>query len=244
MRGIVDIHCHILPGVDDGAVTERMAVEMIRMEKEQGVNRIILTPHYRVGVFETEQEVITRRFKRLCEINKKTKTGMELYLGCEFHRASAMTDKLQQGIRPTMDGSRYVLVEFSHRDEYVRIRKTVYELIIKGWIPIIAHGERYPSLMGNLDRIEEVLRLGAKLQITAGAVYGQHGFRYKRICKKLMSEDLVHFIATDAHDLKNRAPDLGRCAEYIERKKGPVYTRRILVDNPGMILAERIKRYE
>lgn len=239
MHGIVDMHCHILPEVDDGAVSEKMAMEMIWSEKRQGVNRIILTPHYRVGVFETDQKVIQHKFERLLELNERMKTGVSLYLGCEFHRSSDMMEMLVSGQKPAMAGSKYVLVEFSHRDDYSRIRKTIYELSVKGWIPIIAHGERYPALMEDFDRVEEVLRLGGKLQITTGAVYGQHGFRYKRICKKLLTEDMVDFIATDAHDLKKRAPDFDRCIQYIEKKKGPAYARRVFVHNPGMILAER-----
>ena len=240
MHGIIDMHCHILPGVDDGAVTEKMAVEMIRAEKNQGVDRIILTPHYRVGLFETEQSVMRHKFERLVELNERMRTGVALYLGSEIYRTSEMTELLGKGVKPALAGSRYVLVEFSHRDEYSRIRKTVYELSVKGWIPIIAHGERYPALVQDLDCVEEVLRLGAKLQVTSGAIYGQHGFRYKRICKKLLAEDMIDFIATDAHDMKKRAPDFDRCVQYLVKKKGPVYARRILVHNPGMILAERI----
>lgn len=240
MHGIVDMHCHILPGVDDGAVTEKMALEMIRAEKSQGVNRIILTPHYRAGLFETEQRVIRQRFDSLVKLNARMRTGVTLYLGSEFYRASEMAEMLKRGMKPTLAGSRYVLVEFSHRDDYARIRKTIYELLVNGWIPIIAHGERYPALVQDLDCVEEVLRLGAKLQVTSGAIYGQHGFRYKRICKKLMAEDMIDFIATDAHDLEKRAPDFDRCVQYIVKKKGPAYARKILIQNPGMILAERI----
>lgn len=240
MHGIVDMHCHILPGVDDGARTEKMAVEMIRAERSQGVNHIILTPHYRVGLFETEQSVIRQKFERLLELNEKIRTGVSLHLGCEMYRDSNMAELLMRGVKPTLAGSGYVLVEFSHRDDYARIRKTIYDLSVKGFIPIIAHGERYPALAEDLDCMEEVLRLGAKLQVTSGAVYGQHGFRYKRICKKLLAEDMVDFIATDAHDMKKRAPDFDRCRQYIEKKKGPAFARRIFVHNPGMILAERI----
>lgn len=240
MHGIVDMHCHILPGVDDGAVSEKMALDMIRDEKRQGVGKIILTPHYRRGMFETEQSTIQKRFERLQELNAHMQTGVSLYLGCEFHRSSDMVQVLEREEKPSLAGSRYVLTEFSHRDEYAKIRKTVYDLSVQGWIPIIAHGERCPSLVEDLDRVEEVRRLGARLQVTTGAIYGKHGFRYKWICKKLMSEDLIDFVATDAHDRQKRAPDFERCVQYIEKKKGAPYARRLLVHNPGMILAERI----
>ena len=173
------------------------------------------------------------------ELNEKIRTGVSLHLGCEMYRDSNMTEILTHRMKPTMAGSRYVLVEFSHRDDYSRIRKTIYDLSVKGFIPIIAHGERYPALIQDLDCVEEVVRLGAKLQVTTGAIYGQHGFRYKRICKKLLAEDMVDFIATDAHDMKKRAPDFDRCRQYIEKKKGPAFARKILIENPGMILAER-----
>lgn len=240
MHGIVDMHCHILPRVDDGAISERMALDMIRDEKKQGVEHIILTPHYRRGMFETEQRTIQKRFERVQELNEQMKAGVSLYLGCEFHRSSDMINLLEQEIKPTLAGSKYILTEFSHRDEYAKIRKTVYDLSVNGWIPIIAHGERCPSLIEDLDRVEEVRRLGARLQVTTGAVYGKHGFRYKWLCKKLIKEDLVDFIATDAHDRTQRAPDFDRCVQYIEKKKGLSYARRLFVHNPSMILAERI----
>lgn len=240
MRGMIEMHCHILPRVDDGAVSEKMALDMIRDEKRQGVEHIILTPHYRQGMFETDQSTIVRRFERLQELNAHKRTGVTLHLGCEFHRSSNMLQMLQSGRKPSLAGSQYVLTEFSHRDDYSKIRKTVYDLSINGWIPIIAHGERCPSLVQDLDQVEEVRRLGAKLQLTTSAIYGKHGLRMQWICKKLMAEDLVDFVASDAHDRQKRAPDFDRCIQYIEKKKGASYARRLLVHNPGMILAERI----
>lgn len=244
MQGMTDIHCHILPYVDDGAKSEKMAVHMIRESADQGVNRIILTPHYRVGMFETDQKIIEKRFRRLCEINKKIRSGVRLYLGRECHRRNGIGELFQEGILPTLAGSKYVLVEFSHMDDFSKMRKTVYDLVVHGFSPIIAHGERYPELIAELDRLDELRRLGAKLQVTSAAVYGGHGLRLKWICKKLIKEDLVDFAGSDAHDMEQRAPDLGRCAEYLEKKKGLGYARKILVENPGMILAERIVKHE
>lgn len=244
MKGMTDIHCHILPRVDDGAKSERMAAHMIRESAAQGVSRIILTPHYRIGMFETDQKIIEKRFRHLCEINRKIRSGVRLYLGRECHRRNGIGELLQDGVLPTLAGSRYVLVEFSHTDDFSKMRKTIYDVVVHGFSPIIAHGERYPELITDLDRVDELQRLGAKFQATSAAIYGGHGLRLKRICKKLLKEDMIDFIGSDSHDMERRAPDLGRCAEYLEKKKGPGYARRILVENPGMILAERVVKHE
>ena len=244
MHSMTDIHCHMLPCVDDGAKNEKMAVRMIRESANQGVQRIILTPHYRLGMFETDQSVIDQRFRRLCNLNKKIGSGVRLYLGRECHRQDDMSELFQQGVIPTLAGSKYVLIEFSHTDDFMKMRKTIYNLVVHGFFPIIAHGERYPELIKELGRVEEIRRLGAKIQVTSAAVYGKHGLRLKMICRKLIKEDFVDFIGSDAHDMESRAPDLGCCAEFLEKKKGKKYARRILEENPGMILEERIVKHE
>lgn len=242
MRGMVDIHCHILPGVDDGAESAKETVALLRREYEDGVRAIIVTPHYRVGMFETPEEIIEKEFRKVRRFLKRNGIKLQLYLGCEYHSHRLMAENLQKGLRPTLAGSDYVLTEFSAAHTYAQIRAQVYELITFGYIPIIAHVERYPCLLKKPELIMELKDLGAEIQITSGSLLQKAGWRVKGFCVRLLKEELVDYIATDAHHIKNRAPDLQECAQYLEKKFGKQYVERLLVTNPRNIIKNGMEK--
>ena len=234
---LTDIHCHMLPGVDDGPETSRMAAAMLKKSYRDGVRRIIVTPHYRAEMFEPEKKVLIHRFLKMREYAETIgNAGIELYLGCEYYRETDMARALKCGVHPTMAGSRYVLVEFSSMDGYYRIRTVLYDLISAGFIPIIAHAERYPAFVEHPGNITDAIGLGAKIQINADTILGENGFRVKHFCKKLLKNDEIDFIASDAHDLKERPSRLRECAEYIEKKYGRQMAVRIFEKNPSKII--------
>lgn len=237
---LTDIHCHILPNVDDGASDARETMAMLKKAYRDGVRRVIVTPHYRRGMFETEQERIQSLYlqvkRRAARIGSD---GIELYLGCEYHRYSGMSKDLKRGLRPTLAGSKYVLVEFSGLDSYSKIRAIIYELTNAGYIPVVAHVERYPVLAEHMENVRDMIELGAKVQVNAGALLGKQGRRVKRFCKKLMKEQMVHFIGSDSHDLTVRPLLLRECADYVMKKWGKETARRIFVDNPSKIIGKR-----
>lgn len=228
---LTDIHCHLLPNVDDGAESMTEAVLLLKMEYAQGVRRIVVTPHYRVGMFETPQEVIDIQYRRLREAAKKIGKDLKIYLGCEYHSNSDMLTNLKEKKRPTLAGGRYVLTEFSGLESFERIRRQVRMLALGGYIPVIAHVERCLCLVEDFGCIEELIAFGAKLQVNASSVLGKNGRKSKSFCKKMMKQDLLHFIASDAHHVKERAPDLGICARYVEKKMGHIYAQKIFVRN-------------
>lgn len=234
LEGIYDVHCHILPGVDDGAGDMETAVQMLRMEYQDGVKTIILTPHYRRRMFEPKMEDILRGFEVLK--GRAREFGIDLYLGCEYHVNMDMVTVLEEGKRPTMAGSRYVLCEFSEGDTPSYIKERVYHLISHGYIPILAHIERYAALRKDLLLVEDLSELGCLTQVNAGSILGDDGFLVKRFCKKLMDYDLLDLVGSDAHDLKNRIPRMGACAEYLIKKEGKAYAEKILCENPARIL--------
>lgn len=238
---LTDIHCHILPGVDDGAIDAVEMMAMLRKEYRDGVRRIILTPHFRAGMFEPSMRRIEYRFKKVRDKAARIgQNGIELYLGCEYYRGSDMCRKLKAGVRPTMAGTSYVLVEFSSQDTYTHIRNTIYEMIVNGFIPIIAHIERYEVMVKDFDYVGDLIELGARIQVNADSVLGNNGHKIKRYCKKLMDKDCLHFIASDSHNLSDRAPNLGECAAYVEKKRGLDYAVRIFQENPDEILGRKL----
>lgn len=235
MKGIYDIHCHILPGVDDGSKSLEESIWMLRREYEDGVRRIIVTPHFRYNMFEPPMQVVQKQFLRLQKAAQEVGSDLKLYLGCELHASMDMVSCLKKGERLTMAGSRYVLVEFGNNDEKAFMKERVQKLKLNGYIPIVAHVERYRAVKGNVDFIDELKGLGAMIQVNADSISGKDGFSVKWFTKKIMKLDLLDFIGTDGHGKKSRVPDIGKCYAQVVKTMGEGYARKIFVENPQKI---------
>lgn len=233
---LIDIHCHILPKVDDGPDTVEESRKILEEAYRQGVRCIIATPHYRPEMFESSMRKVVYSYRNLREIADDI--GITLCLGCEYYRNDMMITHLKNRNRPTMSGGKYVLVEFSTHDMFQIIRKHVYDLTAHGYKPIIAHVERYFCCQ-EIKNILELRELGAYIQVNAGSVNGEAGLRIKKFCLQLMKEDLVDFIASDTHNTRSRKMNLKKCAQYVTRKMGRQYANRIFVSNPLNILKSR-----
>ena len=155
-EGIFDIHCHIVPGVDDGAADIEETRKLLEMEYKQGVRNIILTPHFRFRMFETPLKKVQRQFCLAEEAAADISKDLHLYLGCEFHANMEMLPMLREKKVSTMAGSRYVLVEFSHNSEASYIRERLSAMLSGGYRPIVAHIERYEATRTDLDFVEEI----------------------------------------------------------------------------------------
>ena len=234
--GLIDIHCHIIPGVDDGAESLEDAVRMLRMEYAQGVRKIIATPHYRKLYFETPAEIIKRQFGLLKRAAAAAEIDIELYLGCEFHVNMDMMEILKERETSTLAGSRYVLSEFSGNSEPSFIRERIYSLLSGGYRPIVAHVERYRAARDDISLIEEIKEMGALIQVNADNILGKEGFGSGRFCRKLLKEGLVDFIASDCHGSERRISRLGQACDYVRKKFGSSYARRLFIENPQKII--------
>lgn len=237
---LFDIHCHIVPFVDDGARTRDEALNMLSMEYQQGVKNIIVTPHCRQQMFETPMEEIKKQFWVLRNLSRQIGSDLKLYLGCEFHANMEMVEMLKTGKAITMAGSRYVLTEFSTEATASYIRDRFYSLLSHGYWPIAAHLERYKNICKDMDIVEELISMGGYVQLNADSVIGKSGFASKRICKKLLKNGLVHFIGSDCHRTDGRISRIGDSYEYVTKKFGKAYADEIFTKNPSMIL-EKIK---
>ncbi|MDO4345512.1 MAG: capsular biosynthesis protein [Eubacteriales bacterium] len=236
MEGMVDIHCHILPEVDDGARSMEEALKLLRTEYAQGVRCVILTPHYRGGLFETPRGKIQRVFEKLTNRAQAEDLKIELLLGCEFHREMDMWEKLSENAAYRMAGTSYVLLEFAGQDSIECIKYYVTELVIRGFRPVIAHAERYPALR-EIRHVRFLVDSGAHIQINAGSLAGMEGWSSRRFCTKLLQEDLVHFVGSDAHNMEKRKPYFDKCAALLEKKAGAQQARRLLLENPAKLIA-------
>ena len=233
---LADIHCHLMPYVDDGAYDREECVALLRMEAEQGVRSICLTPHLRSGMFETEDGEICQRFEQVREWAAEQALPLTLYHSREYHYDRLFLRRLDEDrLRPLGNG-RFLLLEFGGRHQIPDMLEAISLTLEAGYTPLIAHVERYEPLHRDWTYAQDLRDAGAYLQINAGSVLGKEGMRQRMLCGKLLRRQLVHVIASDAHDTRVRVPELGACAHYLERKLGREYAQQLLCDNPKAVL--------
>ncbi|NLZ80975.1 MAG: hypothetical protein GX913_04130 [Clostridiales bacterium] len=237
MEGYVDIHSHLLYGMDDGSKNIEQTRSMVRIAYEEGIRSIIATPHYHYNFNNKSIEEIDEIFHKQKEEIEKTWPEMKLYLGNEIFYSHDSVKLLNEKQIKTMADSMYVLVEFSPQADYRYIKNGLHELVLEGYCPILAHVERYPSVVKDLSIVEEFIEMGVYIQVNAMSITGgTMGRVYQRITRKLLKKGCVHFIATDSHSDKVRAPRLKKCVEYITKKYGQAYARELLYENQKKIL--------
>lgn len=231
---MIDIHTHLLYGVDDGPDTLEESVAMLKHAKAQGIDAMILTPHYRHGMFPYPKDRIEEHF---AQISKKAKEiGMELYLGTEQHVNSMTIEYIENGRCHTMADTSYVLAEYKPETEFTYIMASVRDMLRHGYIPIIAHVERYMCMYESLENVERLQEVGAMIQVNANAILGQEGFKAKGFTKKLLKCGYVDFVGSDSHDLKKRINNMGKCRDYLYKKYDESYVDRILEENARKII--------
>lgn len=219
---LFDIHCHILPGVDDGSQDMEMTMDMLSIAYEEGTRDIILTPHYILEKNRYTYDDLDKRFKKLCkEVEESRKfPDLNLYLGNEILYEEGILTKLRQGDIHTMNGTRYVLVEYNIRTPYAEILHSIDELVEARYIPIIAHVERYITLEGWIKHIEELIDKGCYLQMNISSVEGGFLNENKRWCRKLLKKGYITFLGTDAHNTDSRAPYTQEYISWIKKRCG------------------------
>ena len=236
MDGLCDIHCHIIYDVDDGAATPEDSIGLIKEEYKQGVRSIVFTPHFRKGMFECDSETVLRHYNRIKSEAEKECPEMDLHIGCELHFFSEALDKFKSNPYMRMAGSDYVLLEFSELDDNTRIINGVNTFRMAGYKPIIAHIERYGGL-----EISDIFRLydsGAFIQVNADSVIGLEDRITTKLVRTMLSEGIVSFVGSDAHDLKERVPHIDKSYKFISKKYGKEYADEIFITNPKIVINE------
>ena len=205
---MVDIHMHLIPGVDDGAEDMMMARIMLLRAREQGINTIFCTSHSEA--FDYSAEIVRDAFRKLAACTEGTYPDMKLYLGCEVYCEARIMDrvlaKLNSGYYPTMNGSKYVLMEFSLWTDPTDSVACVEAMVNGGYRPIIAHMERYLYLCDNMELVNRFLELGALIQVNAYSLFDEDKDSVKNWARRLVQERKVDFLGTDAHRTYYRPP--------------------------------------
>lgn len=232
---IFDIHCHILPNVDDGAKDGKTTKRMLQRAVEEGIDAIVATPHYSCEMEDEEIEQIRQKFLMIQKWWKEKEPDKELYLGSELYYSEGLIAALERGAALTMNGTRYILVEFPIYLNFQNIKKAVQKLLYAGYIPIIAHVERYER-MKKLEMVSELVDMGALIQVNVSSVIGRNGFKDRFYVMKLIKKHVVHFVGTDAHDTEVRMIRMWACSQYLEKKLGKEKAAQIMEENPRRML--------
>lgn len=235
-QNYIDIHSHILPGVDDGAQDMETTMEMVDTAYSQGVRTMIATPHYYPGHMRYPREHLEEVYRETVSVIKEKYSDFTLLLGNEIYYRDEVVEKLKNKRIFTMADTHYVLLEFSPSAEYDYIRKAVYKCLENGYNPILAHMERYEPLWKNEKRVRELIRMGAYMQINAENF--QEGFfsAQRRYCLKLLQSGLAHFIASDCHNTQGRSPNLKYAMDYLKAKLESELFHKLTVDSPAKLL--------
>lgn len=239
MEGFTDIHSHIMPGVDDGSRDWDESILMLRMAEKENIRKIILTPHQKPDHSCVSVNGIEKRISKLQEELERQHIPIELYTGSELFYSHDLAERLQSGSVCTMAGSHYILVEFMPDESWAYIRDGLYQLISRGYWPIVAHVERYVQVMQDTERVSELIDMGCYIQVNAGSLAGDWGLGVKRLARKLVKKKLVHFLGTDAHRGEGRrAPRFKKCADWLCRKDAE-YADALLWKNAEHIFSDK-----
>ena len=239
MRGFTDIHTHILPAVDDGAQDMSQALRLLRMAWENGTRTIILTPHYRGKYKKNTPADLKACYHWLCEMASSSFPDLKLYLGNEISYEVDAPEAMHNSKVLMLNESQYALLEFRTNSLRSQIVNGVSETIRCGFVPIVAHVERYDISRSDATLVDDLLEMGALLQLNADSVMGANGFGVKRFCHKLLKAEKIHFIASDAHDAKHRPPLLRDCFLKVHKKYGREYAAQVFYENAQAVIENR-----
>lgn len=236
---MIDLHSHILPGIDDGARTLEVSLAMARIAVKDGIHTMACTPHIYPGVYMNDSAGIKAARDALQKELDVRDIGLKLLTGADVHLVPGLLDGIRARRVPTIAGSRYLLLEPSHHVLPPRFEESVFNFVVSGFVPVITHPERLLWIEDHYDVFVRVARQGAWMQVTAGALTGMFGPRAKYWGQRMLAEGRVHILATDAHSDGRRIPRLSEARQIAERELGREEADRLVVDRPEAIVANR-----
>lgn len=238
---MIDLHCHILDGLDDGAKSLDEATEMARMAERDGIAKIVATPHLFRGYFApNDLSIIDKKAESLRHALKENRINVEIIKGAEVHITHNLIDMVQKNRKYlVLDNSSYMLLEFPAGHVFPGVKELFFDLFSEGIRPIIAHPERNYVFMESADLLYGLVEMGALTQANSGSFTGLYGRRVKEAAFRFLGLNLTHFIASDAHNPRPSAMWLSQAVKNIEEKLGDRSLSALVNDNPHAILEDR-----
>jgi protein-tyrosine phosphatase len=235
---MIDLHIHLLPGIDDGSANWEESVTMCRMAADDGCSALVATPHQRRA---WPNEDPAKLSALLAELTERSGGAPQLHQGGEIHIDSELLDELARddlaGLCP-LAGTHWLLLEFDQMPPAMGTEAIIHEVVLAGWKPIIAHPEFIPFLAGDLALLGQLVHLGARAQITAMSVTGDFGKPPQELALTMIHERLIHFVGSDAHTPEWRPPGLAAARDAIERRWGATTAARLTAENPRLVIED------
>lgn len=235
---MTDIHNHLMPHIDDGAGSIEESAAMLDLAYKRGTKRIVLTPHFQHYYFKENENIKAfydseRSFMRKA---KELNPNIELYTGAEVFVDNSLLRYAEETRLPTINGGRYILTEYGEDTDFEFIIYAVALLKAFGYLPIVAHTDRYYCLKERKRRIDLLKKVGAVIQVNANSITGNDGLAHGELTEYLLEKRKIDVVASDAHSLIGRTPDLSEAAAEISAISGEDYSNKLLRENPFKII--------
>ncbi len=239
MNKYIDMHCHILPEVDDGAADLKEMRKMLKIAYKEGVRCIIATPHFHPYRGHASRKRLNEQLRLVRQEAKKIDEDFRVFLGNEIYFGHDIPDRLQKKKVLTMNNREYVLVEFSVSDSADHIKQGIQLIQARGYKVILAHIERYECFYNDYDAVENLYEMGVLIQVNAQSIIKERNPKAKKLMRFLLENELVFCVGTDAHGVRKRPPRLKKAARYVSKKYGERYARRIFFSNAMQMLKKQ-----
>lgn len=236
---MIDLHSHILPGIDDGASSMAVSIDMARIAVADGITHMACTPHIVPGLYENELKSIEPAMDALSSRLAEMEIPLNLVIGADLHIAPNLRDRLDRKEVPTLAGSRYFLFEPPHNVLPPGLEHFAKGFFAAGYVPVLTHPERLTWIEQRYETICALCRAGMLIQLTAGSITGAFGSRARYWSERMLEEGRVDIIASDAHDTKRRPPILSKARKRIAELLGEEEADAMTQGRPLEILNDR-----
>ena len=233
---MIDLHCHMLPGIDDGVRDLPTALKMAELAVADGITLTACTPHIYPGLFENTHEGISEAVSAFRRELYVAGIPLQLTYGADIQVVPDLVQGLQGGALPTLHGSRYFLFEPPHHVSLPRLGDLLHNALLSGYVPIITHPERLSYINSDYDMFLAAARQGAWIQLTGGSLLGRFGPRVKKVTERFLKDGVVHLLASDGHNLKNRTPELAEARDAAMALVGEEEAWRLVKQRPQAVL--------
>jgi protein-tyrosine phosphatase len=236
---LIDLHCHILPGLDDGSSSAEESLAMARLALQDGIRTIVATPHALDGVYNVPLAKITEGVAAFQKLLSTKGLDLQVCVGADVHLSPAIAEKIKTGAVITINATgKYFLLELPPQTIPSGVKEEIFALKMQGITPVITHPERHPLILRDMNLLHDFIAMGALSQITAMSLTGEFGEGVRRCSQELLKHCLVHVIASDAHSADSRPPLLSRAVnEAAELTGSDSLAASLVKDIPAKILA-------
>jgi protein-tyrosine phosphatase len=233
---VIDLHCHILPGIDDGAADLSISIEMARAFVADGVSAVACTPHILPGLYHNSGPDIRHATAQLQQVLDEEGISLRLVAGADNHIVPDFIGGLRSGHLLSLADTRYVLVEPPHHVAPPRLEDSFFNLMVAGYGPILTHPERLTWINTHYEAVQRLVQAGVWMQVTAGSLAGNFGRNARYWSERMLDEGCVHILATDAHDVSQRPPILSKGRDLAAKRVGEEEAEHLVLTRPQGIL--------